>query len=377
MELSKSQHIAILCTRLDLPGGIERAIVNVANLFTQKNHKVSLVILDETVNSFYPIGGSINIIREKLSFGITKEGNIVSRKIKLLTDVLKLRKILKQLNADVIIATEYPFAIAASLTGAKKRSKILSWEHHHFYELEKNNFWERLFRISYPKLDAVVCLNADEKKLFEQLNSNTAVIPNFINVNSEPKPQPLPLLLTIARLAPVKGINLLLETAAIVLKQHPEWKWKIIGDGELKNHVLAFIQKEYLTNQLILQAPVNYKVEEEYQQAAIYVMTSEHECFPMTLLEAMSIGTPCVAVDCETGPRHIIRNNEDGLLVKERAPQKLAAAISSLINDEQKRQQMGQKAHENSQRVSPEKSYELWNNLIKLWNPLFRESNSR
>lgn len=364
MELSKSQHIAILCTRLDLPGGIERAIVNVANLFTEKSHKVSLVILDETADSFYPINGSINIIREKLSFGITKEGNIISRKIRLLTDVLKLRKILKQLTADVIIATEYPFAIAASLTGAKKRSKILSWEHHHFYELEKNNFWERLFRISYPKLDAIVCLNADEKKLFEQLNSNTAVIPNFINVNPQPQPKPQPLLLTIARLAPVKGINLLLETAAIVLKHHPEWRWKIIGDGEMKNDVLSFIESKGLSNRLILQPPVDHKVEDEYKQAAIYVMTSEHECFPMTLLEAMSAGTPCIAVDCETGPRHIIRNHEDGLLIKERDAQNLAAAISSLMTDEQRRIQMGEKAFEDIQRFSSERIYQLWQDVL-------------
>jgi glycosyltransferase involved in cell wall biosynthesis len=367
--LNTPKHIAILCSRLDLPGGIERTIANTSNLFTENGHKVSLVILDDVANSFYPIDGKVQITQQKLSFGITKEGNVVSRKIKLLTDVLKLSKILKQLKADIVIATEYPFAIAAVLTGAKKHSKILSWEHHHYYELEKNNFWERSFKLSYPKLDEVVCLNEDEKKIFAQLNPNTAVIPNFIKTISKLLPIAIgsksqPLLLTIARLTPVKGISLLLETAEIVLKQNPHWKWKIIGDGEMKNEVLAFIKKENLRDRLILQPPVDHKIENEYHQAAIYVMTSENECFPMTLLEAMSAGTPCVAVDCETGPRHIIRNNEDGLLVKERDPQKLAAAISSLIIDEQKRKKMGEKAFENIQRFSAEKIFELWENIF-------------
>jgi len=362
--LSTPKHIAILCSRLDLPGGIERAIANTSALFIQNGHKVSLVILDETANSFYPLDSSIHIIQQKLSFGITKEGNVVSRKIKMLTDVLKLRRILKQLKADFVIATEYPFAIAAILTGAKKHSKILSWEHHHYYELEKNGFWEGLFKLSYPKLDAVVCLNKDEKKIFESLNQNPVVIPNFIRMAAEPLPKSHHFLLTIARMDPVKGIHLLLETAAIVLKQSPGWKWKIIGDGEMKNEVLTFIDKEDIKDQLILQPPVNHLVEKEYQQAAIYVMTSENECFPMTLLEAMSAGTPCVAVDCETGPRHIIRNNEDGLLVKERTPQKLAEAISSLINDEQKRKRMGEKAFVNIQRFSSEKIYQMWGNIF-------------
>ncbi|MBK9568926.1 MAG: hypothetical protein IPO53_02660 [Chitinophagaceae bacterium] len=52
--LSAVKHITILCSCLDLPGGIERAIVNTANLFAAKGHRVTLLVLDQTSNSFTP-----------------------------------------------------------------------------------------------------------------------------------------------------------------------------------------------------------------------------------------------------------------------------------------------------------------------------------
>ena len=101
------------------------------------------MVLDDTADLFYPVDPAISIIQQPLSFGITPDGNVITRKIKLLSDVLKLRKLVKQLLPDLIIATEYPFSVATILSGAKKYSKIVSWEHHHFYELKRNAFWKK------------------------------------------------------------------------------------------------------------------------------------------------------------------------------------------------------------------------------------------
>ncbi len=340
-------------------------MVNTANLFVTKGHSVTLLILDEASNSFYPVNPLIKIIQQPLSFGITPEGNIITRKIKLLSDVLKLRKLVKQLQPDIIIATEYPFAVAAVLSGTKKQSKVVSWEHHHFYELKRNLFWNRVFKLTYPRLDSVVCLNEDEKKLFKTINSNTFVIPNFIEpALSLPSDLSNKFILTVGRLTSVKGTDHLLQTAKIVLQKHPDWKWKIIGDGDMKEEIMQFIEKEDLQNKLIIQLPVDHNILPEYKNASVYVMTSRNECFPMTLLEAMSVGLPCISFDCETGPRHIINNNEDGLLVEKENPAKLAEAISSLITNEGRRKKMGEKAFTNVQRFSPDKIYELWQQLF-------------
>jgi amylovoran biosynthesis glycosyltransferase AmsD len=358
------KHIALLCSRLDLPGGIERAIVNLANLFVERGHSVTLVILDETKSSFYPIHPLIRLIQQPLFFGITESGNVLSRKTSFIHDIIRLKRIIKDLHADLIIVTEYPFAIAAVFAGGRKYAKLISWEHHHFYELKKSFFWEGSFRLTYPKLDATVCLNEDEKKFFQAIAAKAIVIPNFAESSKGRSLLENKTIITVARIAYVKGIDLLLKTAKLIFEKHPDWKWKLIGNGQGDNLANEVILEEGMPKNLSVQKPIDHNIFTEYQNASMYVMTSRNECFPMTLLEAMSAGLPCIAFDCETGPRHIINNNVDGLLVEKENPQKLADAISLLISDEEKRKKMGDNAFSNVQRFSPEKIYTLWEKLF-------------
>lgn len=362
--ISQTQHIAILCSRLDQPGGIEKAIINLANELNKRGWKISLVILDETRELFYPLHENISIISQPLSFGITPEGNVITRKIRLLTDVLKLRKILKQLQSNHIIGTEYPFTIAAVLTGTGKRASLYAWEHHHLFELRRSMFWEKALQLAYPRVKAVISLNEDEQILLKKLNNKCIVIPNFITADQPVLSASKKRVLTVARLTNVKGIDLLLPVAKEVLQKNPGWQWKIIGDGEMKNLVLDFITENKLEEQLILQKPKNHQVQEEYSDASLYVLTSRNECFPMTLLEAQSAGLPCIAFDCDTGPRHIITPGKNGLLVEKENTSDLAEAISSLIKNEKHRKEMGEEAKISVLQFAPEKIIPMWEQLL-------------
>lgn len=355
----------MLCSRLDLPGGIERAIVNTANLFVEKGHPVSLIVLDETGNSYYPLHASVKVIQQPLSFGITPDGNIISRKIKLLSDVLKLRKLLKQLKADIVIATEYPFAVAAVLSGAKKYAKLFSWEHHHFAWIRKNRFWATLSEMAYKRLNKIICLNKTEALHFEKFAA-TVVIPNFIeNKTGRLSSLQNKQVLSVGWLIHRKGIDLMLKAAKEVLTINPTWTWKLIGEGEMLQDVLDFIQQENLQDRFILQPPAGADLSSEYLQSSLFVLSSRFEAFPMVLLEAMSFGLPCISFDCPTGPADIIADKINGLLVEKENPDKLAQAVSSLIKDEERIRSMGQKAMENIQQFSPEKIYELWTSSFK------------
>jgi amylovoran biosynthesis glycosyltransferase AmsD len=352
-------HIVLLCSRLDLPGGIERAVVNTASLFAAKGHKVTLLVLDDTDESFYPLSSSVTMVQHPLSFGITRDGNVITRKIKLLGDVLKLRRLLKKLAPSLIIASEYPFAAAAILAGAGKYANVISWEHHHYYELKRNLFWNKIFRLTYPRLKAIVCLNKDEQQLFASINPQTVVISNFITAGSAIRSNKGKVILTVARLTAVKGICYLLAAAKDILQHNPDWQWKLIGDGELKEEVTNFILREDMQTQLLLQPPASHEMQAEYAQASLYVMTSVNECFPMTLLEAQSAGLPCIAFDCETGPRHII-TAENGVLVQKENTLQLTAAIQRLIDNENMRETMGANAKEHSIHFSPDEVYRQW-----------------
>ena len=84
------------------------------------------------------------------------------------------------------------------------------------------------------------------------------------------------------------------------------------------------------------------------------------------MAEAMSCEIPCVAFDCPHGPRNIIKQNEDGILIENLDTTALADNLNYLIEHENIRLELGKNARVNIRRYAPE-------NIIYLWNKLFIE----
>lgn len=358
--MSTPYHIVILCSHLNKFGGYERILANTASFFAEKGEQITLLILNDTADSYFPLHKNVQLIKFPLSFGITQKGNMFSRKLRMFSDILALRKKLKELKVSLVICSEFEYSVVAILGNMNKKIKIVAWEHEHFNVRPKNKFWNAVFKYTYPRLDAIICLNEDEKKLFRAVNKNVIVIPNFVNHSTNFSSLLSKTIISVNRLTEMKGITHLLQIAKLVLKKYPDWQWKIIGEGEMQKNVTEFIEKENLQPRLILQKPVDHNIHPEYQNASMYVMTSLIECFPMVLLEALSNGLPCIAFDCDTGPRNIIIHNEDGLLVENENRVKLAEAISSLINNDEIRKKMGLRAIANVKRFCPEAIYQIW-----------------
>lgn len=360
--------IVIACSYLHVPGGYEKAMITTANLFAGKGHKVTLLVLDYTAQTYYPVDPAVQIVHLPVNFGITSEGNTISRKLRLWSDTRKLVRVLKQLKPRHLVCSEYHFAIAALLGGAAKFTRVYSWEHHHYGSQVMNRFWKFLFRRYYPKLDAVICLNKDEQQYYLPVNRYAVVIPNFIEPPAADKMTDPVLkgfsLLSVTRFNNIKGIDLLMDVALRILPQHPGLKWKVIGYGEQKDRFLDFIRANGLSGQLFYQEADKTDLTKDYRDASVFIMTSRNECFPLVLLEAMSNGLPCIAFDCETGPRHIIRNKETGLLIAKENIQEMAAAILSLLQDPASLNRMGRNARESIGSFFPEKIYPLWEQLF-------------
>ena len=362
--MERQRPILIICSRLDLPGGIERAVANTANLFVENDRKVCLLILDVNKQSFYSLDPRMEILQHPLSFGITPDGNIITRKLKLLSDVLSLRKILKKIKPLMVISTEYPFTVAAVLTGCRKYTRLISWEHHHYHWLKRNGFWEKLYQLAYKRLDDIVCLNKDEA-LYYSRYTNVTIIPNFISdVKEKTEFDKSRTILSAGWLIPRKGIDLLLATAKEVLWANPGWKWKLIGKGEMENMVRSFISDEELEERFILQEPGATDIGNEYRNAEFFVLSSRFEAFPMVLLEALSNRLPCISFDCPSGPDEIIIHGEDGLLVEKEDVGALINAVNKLIRDSSIRQKMSTQAIKNVKRFSKEKIFSRWAALI-------------
>ena len=98
--------------------------------------------------------------------------------------------------------------------------------------------------------------------------------------------------------------------------------------------------------------------------ASIYAMTSLTECFPMVLLESLSCGLPVISFDCPNGPRNIIINNKDGLLVKNNNIDAFAIALITLMDDNELRCNMGAIGRLNIKRFESKIVMKIWEKLF-------------
>lgn len=346
-------------------------IVSLANLLTSKGHNVTLIIVDESSDSFYPIHPDVKIIQTEFSFGIGKGSSKIGRKILLLRDLYRLSQLLKKLRPQVIICSENVFSICTVLCGAIKYSRVMAWEHHHHGAQHINTFWKILLKFTYKRLDSIVCLNEDERQHYLKLNPRALVIPNFVDNETDVghvqrNPQ---LLLSVTRFNYIKGIDLLMQTSVKVLRNHPNLKWLVVGYGEQYKELLDFVSLNCLCNQLIIVKAKGPSIEDLYKEATLLVLTSRNECFPMTLLEAQAAGLPALSFDCDTGPRHIISNRHTGLLVEKENIDALSEAISVLINDKQLLAEMSSKAQIASLSYTSEAVYCQWYYLLQSFTP--------
>lgn len=213
------------------------------------------------------------------------------------------------------------------------------------------------------ELDALVVLADQHKEDWSDI-PNVYVIPNFYpfypDVASSCDTKQV---IMVGRYNDAKGYDYLIDAWDIVHKRCPDWTLQVYGSGEYYNQVVNWIDERNLGNSIILHEPTS-QISEKYLESSICVMSSRYEGFPMVLVEAMASGVPCVSFDCPFGPRNIIRNEEDGLLVEYLNTQALADGLCRLIEDETLRKQFGRKARENIKRFSKDEIMDKWSRLF-------------
>ncbi|PIE31848.1 hypothetical protein CSA56_17235 [candidate division KSB3 bacterium] len=139
----------------------------------------------------------------------------------------------------------------------------------------------------------------------------------------------VPLIGIVARLVPVKGIDYFLEAAAAVLKNIPQARFVVVGDGELREEL------EQQARTLGIQQSVHFlgfrcNLPEIYADFDLAVLSSLNEGLPVALIEAMASGTPVIATEVG-GVGDLIQHERSGLLVPAKNSDALAAGIEKIL----------------------------------------------
>lgn len=219
---------------------------------------------------------------------------------------------------------------------------------------------ERLVR----KFDSFVVLTHEDAANWGKL-SNLSVIPNAALPLGVEADHDKKRVIAVGRLDYQKGFDRLIDAWAIIMNQHPElhnWQLDVFGQGEWHNMLIEKIKEYNLSNAKINSPTKN--IASEYAESSILAMTSHYEGFPMVLIEAMTCGIAPVTFDYQCGPRDIITNNKDGILVSNGDVAAFAEALASLMLDDEKRKRMGEAARESVARFSESSVMQQWERLF-------------
>ncbi|HEX8277070.1 MAG TPA: glycosyltransferase, partial [Segetibacter sp.] len=176
--------------------------------------------------------------------------------------------------------------------------------------------------------------------------------------------------LSVGRLTYQKGFDMLLKawknifdnnTDIVELK---EWKLIIVGGGEDEIKLKSLCKQLQLENSVTFVKPT-IKIETFFRDATIFVMTSRFEGLPLALVEAKAFGLPTISFDCETGPREVITNEEDGLLIQANDTIAMSQAIVRLITEPEVRKKFSMKSVQKAKNYELQHIAALWDGLLK------------
>lgn len=373
-------------------GGTERVSADLANrLFADGTYQVCFLSLTEAQPSpFFTISEGIS--RFSLSPHWVTPGPGY------LPLIPKLRRFLKEQQIDVIIdidvvldvlsvpaakglsakdfSTKFFSAKDSSVKNSSVKDssvKVISWEHFHL-DFERSIAYRRwILQHFVRRSDYLVVLTKYDRQQYQTYLGRQERIAQIYNavqipviqqerVTSDPPKQKQ--ILSIGRLAPEKGTDLLLETALQVLQKHPDWQWIVLGDGPMRPQAEAFIQKHGLQRQLLLFGNVS-SVEPYLAQAAMLVSTSRFEGLGMNLLEARSMQVPCVCFGVPAGPLELIHHEQNGLLAEPFSCQQLAEQICRLIQEPAFGQKLADNAFAGLKEFDPDTILAQWKDLLR------------
>jgi glycosyltransferase involved in cell wall biosynthesis len=153
----------------------------------------------------------------------------------------------------------------------------------------------------------------------------------------------VPVIMTVANLRPIKGIDLLVRTAALVCKQFPTANFVVVGE----THKDSYLQElRTLAQQLGIQQNIRFlgrrnDVYALLKSSDLFCLPSRSEGMSNALLEAMACRLPCVATNVG-GNSEVIIDGETGFLVSPENPQPLADGIIALLKDRERAQRIGE-----------------------------------
>lgn len=355
-------------------GGAERIICEKAGALAARGHEVHILCNHGGFHNppAYPLSPSVQV--HDLGIAMDEKGTSLTLPLRWLryrrTLGNAIDRTLERINPDIVVVTPlWPYreflrhsrhAVMESHTYRRTMvfgSRIGSFLNH-----------RRISQLA-RHCTAVVALTHDDARAWTE-SGHVYVIPNFTEIKTlAPNSGPRRNAMLIGRLHPEKCVDEAIEAWSIVVKKHPDHVLDIYGDGQCEDRLQQQIKRLGLENNVRLLG-VTDNPEAAYRSHDFMVLSSSHEAFSLVIIEAMACGCPVISYDCPVGPRNIITDGTDGMLVPFRGRPRLkriagmAEAICRMIENSTLRMGMAESAAQNIRRFDKERIIGQWESLF-------------
>lgn len=323
-------------------GGAERIVCNLMNAIDKNLFEVTLFLFANKGEYWDLINKDINIC--------LGTQNIKTNKFNTIIQLYKAAK-----DKDIIIGCMELMPTYMSVIVAKLlRKKVIGWVHINLDSiiLDKRKvigFLHKylLVKLFYNKLNKIIAVSKGakiniENYLYNKNLKEVICIYNPIDIKyilqkSLEKPSVdfnnnLPIIMGIGRLERQKNFSLLIKAHKILLDQGIKQKLVILGEGSLKDKLLAEIKELRLNDSVELlgfkKNPYKY-----LRKADLFVQSSIYEGLPTVLIEALTLGVPVVATDCPDGASEILDKGKYGVLARSNDAEDLSDKIAQILLD--------------------------------------------
>lgn len=334
-------------------GGAERVITVLANKFSVENDVVVLSLARS--EDAYKLDSSIKRLRvDSTNY---KDDGCIKRKMRKfsLKRLIGLCHIIKTEKPDVIVSFLPEPSIR--LMFIKKFSRkvrniptIISIRSDPEKEY-RNCLLRFVVKKLYRNVDGMVYQTEDAKKYFKSfiMTKRQVIIQNPVDGSALIKPkidaQRKNIIASVGRLEKTKNQELLIRAFNNVSNNTGcNYVIKIYGEGSQRVYLQNLIEDLGMEDKVFLKGQVD-DVLKEINDARIFVLSSLYEGMPNALMEAMAMGLPSISTDCPCGgPRALIEDGENGILVSNNNEKALAKALNKLVNNESMRKKLAKNA---------------------------------
>ena len=334
-------------------GGIERAQVDLANALYEKGYDITIMIYEPIYDLVDELNPNIRLIYKYNPHRIMKKIPYIRHKFyddgmwERRASAKRLYKyFIGKEKFDVEIAFRQGLATKIISGSTNKKSTKLAWVHCDFKFVKEiyDKFKDPArARKAYASFDNIICVSKQAKDSFIEVfgyKDKAKTIYNLLPIEKILKKSEEITLLkkrktticSVGRLMGEKGHARLLNVIERLNADGLDIDCWLIGEGAGRANLENIIEEKKLTNVTLLGKQNNpYKY---MKQADLYICSSYHEGYNLTVAEALILGVPVLSTKC-TGPCEILEGGEYGMLV-ENSEDGLYAGIKELLQDENK-----------------------------------------